>query len=213
MTKSGFHKFAAASLVLGLFCGTAAAVTVTPVSYSFDRSTACGTWCYHDPGRSKLTDGIFGTAGWAANSGQEWVGWVYQDVVNVDFDFGTRRRIDQIRVGTTQDNLADVVIPSISVYSSDDGTRWTFLQSLVVPPSSSNDVDAYSTLPHGFLSLDGLAADARYVRVAAMRNGPWTFMDEVQFTALSPTPAPEPFSLSLLGIGLAALGAALRKRS
>lgn len=212
MFRASFQHALSAVLVTAALTGTATAATVTPSSYTYDQSTACGTWCYHDPANSKLTDGVLGLAGWAVNAGNEWDGWVYQNRVNIDFDFGTSRHIDLVRVGTTQDNLGDVVLPSIELYISNDKSTWTFVTGLTVPPDSAHNIDPFSTAPHDFLTLAGLGIDARYVRVGAIANGPWIFVDEVQFQSRTTQPVPEPAALGLLAAGLASLAGTRRPR-
>lgn len=159
---------------------------------------------------SKLTDGIVGTAGWAANAGTEWDGWVGKPIVNIDFNFGSAKSISSVSIGSTQDSLGDVVLPSYGVYSSTDGTTWTLVQSLVVPPSSANDNSPYSIAPHGFYTLSGLGITAQYIRVAALANGPWTFVDEVQFDG---TTVPEPAAWALMVLGFGLVGVASRRRT
>ena len=205
MNKIGLRKLsmALASCALGFLQGAANASVVTPASYAFDQATSCRTWCYHDFSQIKLTDGVLGTAGWAANAGVEWVGWYSKSTVNIDFDFGTSRHIDSIRIGSTQDSLGDVTLPSLDVFSSLDGSLWSLVDSLIVLPSSANNINAYSTAAHAFLSLNDLAIDGRYVRVSAVANGPWTFIDEVRFD--SGNSVPEPFTLGLMSLGLVGL--------
>ena len=48
-------------------------------------------------GLHQTDDGVVGNAGWAVNQGQEWVGWLSEPVVNIDFTFGRtdRNLVDQ----------------------------------------------------------------------------------------------------------------------
>jgi len=196
----------------------ASAADIIPVSYTFDQPTACGTYCYHDEGGGQLTDGIYGVEGWAADLGngnaQEWVGWNNQPSVHIDFHFGSAVSISEIRIGTTQDHVADVVLPSVAVYSSNDGFDWTLVSQLAVPESSTNDRPLFGLGPHATLTLSALGiANTSYVRVALNQSldGPWTLSDEIDFTGTAAVvPEPETYAMLLGGLGI--LGVAVRRR-
>lgn len=56
----------AATVVAASAVSIASAAQVSPVSYSFDQPTSCGSFCYNNSATpSKLTDGLVGVAGWA----------------------------------------------------------------------------------------------------------------------------------------------------
>ena len=184
----------------------ATAAAVSPVSYSFDQPTSCGEFCYHDTTGHKLTDGVQGFAGWELDNAAPWVGWLSKPTVNIDFDFGAARSIGAVSFGSTQDSLVDVALPSLSVYSSSDGANWVLKGSLSVPPSDANNQNSMSTGPHVQLTVDGLNINDRYVRVQTAANGPWTFADEISFSSA----APEPAAWTLLILGVAGAGGALR---
>ncbi|MEQ1559628.1 MAG: VPLPA-CTERM sorting domain-containing protein [Methyloglobulus sp.] len=195
----------ASLFALALLSDVVGAAVITPVSYGFDQPTSSGAYTYHDtnPIPTKLTDGALGYAGWAADNGAAWDGWLYTNV-NIDFKFGSKVEIDTINVGSTQNSLGDVVLPSLNIFASDDGSSWNLINSLIVPPNSTNDVNPYSTAPHGFLTLNDLGINSSFVRVQAIANGPWTFIDEVRFSnTISPVPLPAAawlFTTGLLGM-------------
>lgn len=196
------RRLSATLALATVFCSSGAmAATVTPVGYSFDQATACGSWCYHDGSLTKLTDGVVGRAGWAVNDAAEWVGWAYQPVVNIDFTFAGVSSISEVSIGSTQDSLGDVALPSFDVYAYESG-GWALKGSLNNPASSANNVDAYSTAPHSFYTLSGLGIFSDKVRVAVKANGPWSFVDEVQFSDAAPVPEPETGALLLAGLGV-----------
>ena len=197
---------------LASFSLTASAgAEILPLGYGFDRYTACGTFCYHDSTGTQLIDGRYGVAGWGVDLGNggayEWVGWLRSSPVNIDFDFGAKTRIGLVEIGTTQDDLDDVVLPSVEVYQWQDGA-WVAVGSLNVPGDSANNRFWLSTDPHGFLVLDGLDIDSDRVRVS-LSSSPWTFVDEVNFYA-APVPEPETYTMMLAGLGI--LGAVARRR-
>ncbi|MFN0186227.1 MAG: PEP-CTERM sorting domain-containing protein [Aquabacterium sp.] len=207
-------RLQALALATAAFALPAGAAEIVPLSYSFDQPTSCGSYCYHDETGRQLIDGAYGVEGWAVNLGNgnayEWVGWVYRPVVHIDFDLGAAHAIGSISIGTTQDAVNDVVLPSIDI-SYWNGSSFVLLQSLNVPESSANDRPVFSLLPHGFLTLSGLATTAQQWRVTARfsADGPWTFIDEVDFYG---APIPEPSTYALMALGLAAVGGLARRR-
>ncbi|WP_338846731.1 PEP-CTERM sorting domain-containing protein [Massilia sp. W12] len=195
-------------LLLALSLSTPAfALDLQPQNYAFSAPTACGTWCYHDPDMTKLTDGVVGNAGWAYRQGQEWAGWVGQSVVHIDFHFSQANTFNSVSVGSTQDRLDDVALPSFDLYAKENG-QWVWKASLENPPSSANNVDPYSSAPHGFFTFSNLQIHSQDLRLSARANGPWTFIDEVRFAGV----VPEAETWAMLGSGLGLLALAARRR-
>lgn len=179
-------------------------VEINPLSYSFDKATDSGSYNYSDWGGAQLTDGQYGTAPWYANLGNgpayEWVGWVHDPVVNIDFDFGSATNINKVNIGTVQDHVNDVVLPSAELLSSLDGVNWSSIASIYSPESSLNN-NQYKTL-----EFDNISATSQYFRVSLMHslNGPWTFADEVDFYQ-DVSAVPEPSMVMLLATGFIGL--------
>jgi len=197
-----------AAILLCFAASAAQAAEILPASYKFDQFPDTGSYYYNDETGVQLIDGQYGAAPWSADLGHgpayEWVGWV-DTPVNIDFDFGSYAAIASIHVGSVQDNVNDVVLPSIAIYSSSNGLSWDFEASVSVPESSANN-NAYRTF-----EFDNLGISARYVRVSLIHSldGPWSFVDEVDFYQGHAVPVPG--AIWLLGSGLIGLLGLRRK--
>lgn len=181
-------------------------------SYSYDQPTRCGTWCYDDPGLSKLTDGVSGYAGWAVNNAAPWVGWYQVDAVNITFQFSQAMRFSSVSIGSTQDYLGDVVIPNFELWAFQGGS-WVSQGSIVNPASGANDHYLYDTGPHPIYTFSGLNVATDQLRITATPGVPgmWIFVDEVAFNA-APVPEPSSWAMLLAGLGIAGYAGRGRRR-
>jgi len=204
------RKILLAVVFTAFFATTAMCMEILPVSYTFDKSTSSN---YTDWSGKQLTDGQYGVSPYWANLGSgrsyEWVGWVAKPVVNIDFDFGLITQVDSIQIGSVQNSVYDVVFPSIRIYSSDDNAIWKLIAGLDTPESTTNN-----GIYKQFL-FDNLRINTQFTRVSLLLSldGPWTFVDEIDFFQ-NAIHAPEPSTFLLLGAGLIGLAgyAGIRRR-
>lgn len=217
----------AASAALLLGAGAASAASIAPLSYTFDQSTDCGTYCYRDAGTltpfftaepstpyGELTDGVTGYAGWEVDGAAPWVGWT-DSVVNIDFTFDGEFHFSSVKVGSTQDNLNDVVLPNLRVFAFEDGSGWVLKGAKSTTPSEANSTpNTFSMASHVFLTVGGLDFNASRVRLEVSNQGVgyggFSFLDEVSFSDGAGVPEPGAWALMIAGFGMA--GAVLRRR-
>lgn len=190
----------------------AAQSELVPVSYTFDRATDSGSYTYADWTGHQLTDGKYGVAPWYADLGSgpayEWVGWLWDSPVNVDFNLGSSVKINEIKIGTVQDVTWDVVLPSVRLYSSNDGSNWTQFSDYFVPESGAND-NQYFT--YDFANLN---VNSQFFRVSLYHSydGPWTFTDEIDFYTNTGAPLPVSATVVLFASGIAGIAGRIKKR-
>lgn len=204
---------AAAAVAAIAIAAPARAAEINPLGYTFNGAvTDCGTYCYTDASGTELIDGVLGNEGWG-NPPEPWVGWT-DETVSIDFDFGAGFTFASVAVGTTQDDPTDVVIPSLDLFSSNDGLAWTSRGSIFSPPDNANNRDYLSSAPHGFLTFSGLNFTSRYIRLTATNMGTdpstWIFLDEVDFDGVRAGVVPEPGAWLLMLTGFFCLGGMLR---
>lgn len=158
---------------------------IIPVNYLLDQGTSSGSYEYSDWTGRQLIDGAYGGELWQEDLGQgaayEWVGFVQKPIVNIYFTFADVYNFSSVVVGSVQDHTADVVLPSVKLFSSDNGVDWSFITERYVPESSDNN------LAHHSIVLNDLAVSTKHLRVSLVLSldGPWTFTDEVDFYGLS----------------------------
>jgi hypothetical protein len=188
-----------------LALGQAAHASALP-TYTFDQAPTCGSWCYYDTAMSKLTDGVTGQAGWAVNHGAEWVGWYPVPVVNITFQFGQSMNFSSVTIGSTQDALNDVVLPSFQLWAFEGGS-WVSKGVISNPPSSANNNDPYATGPHAVFTFSALNFTTEQVRITATSEvqGTFIFVDEVSFNSAAPVPEPGTWAMLLAGLGTTGL--------
>ena len=205
-------------LAIGVFLmvlagiANAGLIEIVPVGYTFNEEPDSGRYKYYDETGNQLIDGAYGTFPWGADLGNghayEWVGWKESTPVYIDFDLGGSTEINQINIGTVQNKLSDVVLPSVNLYSSSDGSSWVPFLNYYVPEDSANNRKYFT------YELAGFSITAQFFRVGLYHSldGPWTFTDEIDFYRTSSTP--EPTTMLLLGIGLVSLvgGSTIRRQ-
>lgn len=147
---------------------------------------------------------MVGYRGWAVNAGAEWDGWVGVSSVNITFQFAQATKFLSVSVGSTQDNLRDVVLPSFDLWAY-VGSSWVYQGSIINPPSSANDASSGDTNPHAFYTFSGLNVITDQMRVTANSTvpGTWMFVGEVRFD-VSPVPEPSTWAMLLAGLALLA---------
>lgn len=175
-------KITISILSLLAFSANAELIEIKPLDYLFDQATSSGSYDYHDETGFQLTDDMYGTNIWYEDLGNgnsyEWLAWNNKPVVNIDFVMDDYQIINQIKVGSTQDSLTNVVLPNISIYernSLSDG--WKMVAKEIVQESIDNNITYKS------YNFEDLSIGSKFIRVQASFNtdGPWTFIDEVDF--------------------------------
>jgi len=147
---------------------------------------------------TKLVNGGINTPNYSDGT---WVGCLEQSGDNGEphpdlvFDLGQRCPLDEIRIIYMAGNYAGINPPdAVDVAFSDDGVNFsTPIAFTPFPPEGPWGTD---TLYVDQVFLDVWGQWARYVQLDFYQDNQWTFLGEIQFSAV-----PEPGSLLLLALG------------
>ncbi len=113
-----------------------------------------------------------------AGPAYEWVGWSLAPPV-ITVQFPKPRNVALVRLGLNNFQSGDVVQPPrIELRFSQDGQLWTTAQIFQIADGTEAVIpDA----KRGDVTLTFPVQDAKYVEIAFVTPGKWTFVDELAF--------------------------------
>jgi hypothetical protein len=220
--KSKILGLAAVMVLTGL--SPAQAASISPLSYDMnngDGQASGGSYNYwdgsytgsgatsvdHAPlsgGTGDLTDGIVANDFWyavenVAGTGP-YVGWngAAQGDTSIQFNFSGTQTISQIRIHIDNSMVGGVYQPLEYLVN---GNAWSFA------PLADGTI--------GWITLTGAAVTGTSLSLMLVhqQSYDWIFASEVQLDGTSGTSVPEPGTFALLGLGLAGLGLARRRKA
>jgi len=216
----------AAAAVLAVVASQTRAGQLEPLYYNMPNGQT-GFWVYHDTtydgigksfqdlaplagGSGKLTDGLFGTDyNWLTQElADPWVGWD-RFSPTIDFNFGQKVHIDEIKLYTLRVTEASIFIPPTVTVASRASTK-----TLGAPITFNFDDASFPNDTPSTLTIapnqTGSSFQLKMTTAAAPQFfDSWVFLTEVQFVGHV---VPEPATWSLALCAAAALTVAARYR-
>ncbi len=167
-------------------------------SYSPSPSPACTTTdnCALSGGKGDLTDGIIAADNWfvveAPPGNGPYVGWSLDPTIT--FNFGSTVTINSVTFFLDDSNGAG----GVSAPSAININAGAFSQSFPV-------AEPLGSAPFSFTATLGSGVAASSLSAQLVRKNAWVFLSEVTFEGPAATQVPEPGTLALLGLAVAAL--------
>ncbi|MDR1563342.1 MAG: DUF4434 domain-containing protein [Oscillospiraceae bacterium] len=139
-------------------------------SYSIDPAST-----YPDSSKTKLTDGVYGSAG-KGDIYSAWAGLSGGGPFVITLDLGSSRLINKVTLNFLQIKDYYIVLPNeIKIETSANGSNYQLFDTI----GAASVDDADQTKKFQSINLDG--ATARYVKITIIPTGSaWTFIDEIE---------------------------------
>lgn len=135
---------------------------------------------YHDPQRTKLTDGLIGTSRFADGrySGFRWTerdddGKHINHPVAITIDLGSSQEIASVRSHWAWHDTANIRYPDrLTVSVSDDVVHWSSAQSTAIQNPNMDGEPTWFSIP--------IAATGRYVKLEWIALDHWYHLSEIE---------------------------------